>query len=138
MIPCVIRPVMVAAAVIRSNDKILISSRPEGKEHHGFWELPGGKINSNETPQACVVRELKEELNADVIPLDVILQNDVFCEKPIRIFFLRTILKNERNLHCREGQNFHWLKLSEINKYRILPPDIALISFLSISQKNNN
>ena len=122
---------LVVAAVIRKNDKILLSSRPQGRKYHGFWEFPGGKIApEDETPQSALKRELKEELNADALPLDIIFQNDFFDKSPIKIFFIRTFLKNTDDLHCKEGQEFRWLSLNQLTHYRILPADIALIKFL--------
>ena len=136
MIATATEPIIVAAAVIRNENKILISSRPIGKQHHGFWEFPGGKIDPNETPQSCLIRELREELNADVIPLDVIFQSEIAYKSRVRIFFLRTILRNTEELCCREGQEFRWLKLHELSDYKMLPADTALVDFLIISEKN--
>ena len=48
----------VAAAIIEQGDKILIAKRAPGKHLAGYWEFPGGKIESNETPQDCLAREL--------------------------------------------------------------------------------
>lgn len=52
----------VAAGIIRRGDRILICQRPEGKSLAGKWEFPGGKLEAGETPEECLVRELREEL----------------------------------------------------------------------------
>ena len=52
----------VAAAVVYLNDKILITRRVPGEKLAGMWEFPGGKLEADETPQTCIVRELREEL----------------------------------------------------------------------------
>lgn len=130
MIPHISQILLVSAAVIRKDHKLLLCSRPQYSKHYGFWEFPGGKINPDENPQSALNRELKEELNADAIPLDIIFQKDSFDKKIIRIFFLRTFLKNSENLHGREGQEFRWLTINELSDYKILSPDLACIKFI--------
>jgi 8-oxo-dGTP diphosphatase len=57
------QPLIVTAAIIRKEGKILITQRPPGRRDAGKWEFPGGKLNDNETPEECLRRELREELN---------------------------------------------------------------------------
>ena len=52
----------VAAAVILDNDKIFAARRKPGTHLEGYWEFPGGKVKTNETPEQCLFRELQEEL----------------------------------------------------------------------------
>ncbi|MCK9293755.1 MAG: NUDIX domain-containing protein [Desulfobulbaceae bacterium] len=56
----------VAAAIIRRGDKILVVRRAVGQHLAGFWEFPGGKIEQGESPEVCLVRELREELSIEV------------------------------------------------------------------------
>jgi len=53
---------VVAAALIDKEGRVLITQRPEGKAMAGLWEFPGGKIQEGETPEFALVRELHEEL----------------------------------------------------------------------------
>lgn len=62
---------VVAGALIDADGRVLMCSRPEGKEFAGFWEFPGGKIETGETPQAALCRELKEELGIGVFESDL-------------------------------------------------------------------
>ncbi len=55
-----------AVAMIDVDSRILISNRKNRKQLSNYWEFPGGKIENNETPDACLIRELKEEINVDV------------------------------------------------------------------------
>ena len=55
--------VLVAAAALIRDGRVLLARRPEGKPLAGFWEFPGGKLEPNEIPEACLVRELEEELS---------------------------------------------------------------------------
>ena len=54
-----------AVALIDSDGRVLLAERPEGKIFAGYWEFPGGKIETGETPEAALVRELDEELGVD-------------------------------------------------------------------------
>ncbi|MEM1397847.1 MAG: (deoxy)nucleoside triphosphate pyrophosphohydrolase [Pseudomonadota bacterium] len=55
-----------ACAMIDGDGRVLIAQRPEGKEHSGLWEFPGGKVEDGETPEDALIRELKEELGVNV------------------------------------------------------------------------
>ena len=55
-----------AVALIDADGRVLVAQRPEGKALAGLWEFPGGKIEPGETPEAALIRELKEELSIDV------------------------------------------------------------------------
>ena len=57
-----------AAALIDLGGRVLIARRPEGKSMAGLWEFPGGKIEANETPEFCLMRELREEHGIETRP----------------------------------------------------------------------
>ena len=57
---------VVAAALVDADGRVLIAQRPEGKSMAGLWEFPGGKIEANESPEQALIRELGEELGIAV------------------------------------------------------------------------
>src|SRR6201989_2823239 len=57
---------VVACALVDVDGRVLLARRPEGKKMAGLWEFPGGKLNQGDTPEAALIRELKEELGIDV------------------------------------------------------------------------
>jgi 8-oxo-dGTP diphosphatase len=57
---------VVAAALVDPDGRVLIAQRPEGKSMAGLWEFPGGKVETGETPEAALIRELQEELGITV------------------------------------------------------------------------
>lgn len=57
---------VVAAALVDPDGRVLIAQRPEGKSMAGLWEFPGGKIERGETPETALIRELREELDITV------------------------------------------------------------------------
>ena len=54
-----------AVALIDVDGRVLLAQRPPGKSLAGLWEFPGGKVEPGETPEAALIRELKEELDID-------------------------------------------------------------------------
>jgi 8-oxo-dGTP diphosphatase len=66
--------IVVAAAMIDGLGRVLLQRRPEGKQHGGLWEFPGGKVEAGEGPVQALIREIDEELGvalsaADITPL---------------------------------------------------------------------
>jgi 8-oxo-dGTP diphosphatase len=61
--PCIL---VAAAALIDPDGRVLIAQRPPGKDMAGLWEFPGGKVETGETPEMALVRELSEELGIAV------------------------------------------------------------------------
>ncbi len=55
----------VSCAIIINKNKILVTQHGEKSEHPFLWEFPGGKINTGETPEECIKREIKEELSVE-------------------------------------------------------------------------
>ena len=56
---------VVACALVDPDNRILIAQRPEGKSLAGLWEFPGGKVDAGESPEAALIRELREELGVE-------------------------------------------------------------------------
>ena len=59
---------VVAAALIDMDNRVLLAQRPKGKQLEGLWEFPGGKLDAGEGPEEALIRELREELGVTVKP----------------------------------------------------------------------
>lgn len=125
--------VLVSAAALIDNDgRVLLAQRPEGKPMAGLWEFPGGKVDSGETPEVALVRELQEELG---------INTKASCLAPVAF-----ASHSYENFHLlmplfacrvwegipspREGQNLKWIKSVDFKKISMPPADIPLISML--------
>ncbi|NHO31242.1 8-oxo-dGTP diphosphatase MutT [Acetobacter fallax] len=123
---------VVAAALIDSDGRVLLARRPEGKSLAGLWEFPGGKIDAGETPETALIRELNEELGIDVTR--ACLAPFTFVSHAYEKFDLLMPLWLCRRWHGtpqgREGQALAWVRADDLEKYPMPPADLPLIPFL--------
>ena len=127
------RVVLVAAvALVDPDGRVLIAQRPAGKPMAGLWEFPGGKLHDGETPEAALVRELKEELDIDVT--ESCLGPFVFASHGYPDFHLLMPLYLCRKWNGiptpREGQTLKWVMPDKLRDYPMPPADEPLIPML--------
>ena len=125
--------VLVAAvALVDSDGRVLLAQRPEGKTMAGLWEFPGGKVAEGETPEAALIRELKEELGIDVT--ESCLAPFTFASHRYADFHLLMPL-----YVCRvwdgivaplEGQALKWLRPLDMAALPMPPADEPLVAML--------
>ena len=123
---------VVAVALIDADGRVLLAQRPPGKSLAGLWEFPGGKVEAGETPEAALIRELREELAIDtwascLAPL-------TFASHSYPDFHLLMPL-----FACRrwqgiaqpcEGQALAWVRPNALRDYPMPPADLPLIPIL--------
>ena len=121
---------VVAAALIDTDGRVLIAQRPSNKSMAGLWEFPGGKINEGEKPENALVRELNEELGINtwrscLAPLSFAsyTYNDFHLLMPL--FVCR---KWEGTPIPMEGQVLKWVDKNNLKNHSMPPADIPLIS----------
>lgn len=123
----------VAVAVLQREDgRVLLAQRPAGKPWQGYWEFPGGKIESGEAADHALARELHEELGVDpdrVYPW--VTQEYAYPEKQVRLHFYR-VLAWHGQLHGREGQDMSWENPAAINIGPLLPANDKVLHALSL------
>lgn len=125
--------VLVAAcALIDTDGRILLAQRPEGKNLAGLWEFPGGKVESGETPEDALIRELQEELG--IITKHACLAPLTFASYSYDKFHLLMPLyicrRYEGIVRSMEGQALKWVKPKDLRSYPMPPADEPLIPFL--------
>jgi 8-oxo-dGTP diphosphatase len=124
---------LVAACVlIDAAGRVLISRRPEGRAMAGLWEFPGGKLETGESPEAALARELQEELGIDVSR--ACLAPFVFASHSYEKFHLLMPLFLCRRWQGiptpKEGQVIRWVTPAELDAYQMLPADKPLLPML--------
>ena len=128
------KPLMLVAAcaLIDADGRVLLARRPEGKKLAGLWEFPGGKLHSGETPEQCLIRELKEELGIDVT--SACLAPFAFASHSYERFHILMPLYVCRRWkgvpQSREGQTLTWVRPHKLTEYQMPPADKPLIPLL--------
>ena len=121
-----------AAALIDVDGRVLICQRPEGKQLAGLWEFPGGKVDPGETPEACLIRELDEELGVRVSK--ACLAPFVFASHEYETFHLLMPLYLVRRWEgqpmAKEHQALKWVKPGKLDDYPMPPADAPLVAWL--------
>jgi len=123
---------VVAVALVDADGRVLLAERPAGKSMAGLWEFPGGKVHGGETPEAALIRELKEELDIDVTAS--CLAPFTFASHSYADFHLLMPLYVCRRwqgmVTPREGQRLAWVRPPRLEEYPMPPADKPLVAML--------
>ena len=121
--------IVVTAAVIRRGDAFLVTRRQQGVHLEGYWEFPGGKCDDGESLEACLQREIREELGVDVrTGREVLATEHAYSERVVELHFLECeLLGNPRPLL---GQEMRWVQRTELRTLTFPPADDELIDLL--------
>lgn len=124
--------IVVAAALVDDDRRILIAKRPSGKPMAGLWEFPGGKVDPGETPEQALIRELFEELHVDVCP--TCMSPLTFVSHSYPDFHLLMPLyicaRWDGVVTPREGQEVKWVRAVRLADYPMPEADRPLLPFL--------
>lgn len=121
------KTVNVVAAIIINNNKVFATQRGYGEFKDG-WEFPGGKIESGETPQEALVREIKEELDTEIEIKDFLKTVEYDYPKfhlSMDCFYCRI---KSGELVLKEHEAAKWLTVETLDSVEWLPADEGLIS----------
>ena len=123
------KTVKVVAAIIRDGNKVFATQRGYGDYKDG-WEFPGGKIDSGETPQQALIREIKEELDNDIAVGDYL--TTIEYDYPafhlsMQCFWCRIV---DGTLVLKEHEAARWLDVDHIDSVDWLPADLTIIDLI--------
>jgi 8-oxo-dGTP diphosphatase len=120
--------IVVAAAVVRRDGRILLTRRAKGTHLEGYWEFPGGKVEDGEDPEVTVVRECREECAIDVEVGDVL---DVtfhrYPGKDVLLLFYDCRLASAREVQHLGVADHAWVLPGELRSHPLPPPDERLV-----------
>jgi len=123
---------VVAAALVDDEGRVLLAQRPDGKQLAGMWEFPGGKVEDGETPENALIRELQEELGITV--RHACLAPFVFASHTYETFHLLMplflIRRWEGEIESREHKALKWVRPRDMRDYAMPPADLPLIAWL--------
>jgi 8-oxo-dGTP diphosphatase len=123
---------VVAAALIDDQGRVLIAKRPMGKSLGGLWEFPGGKVEAGETPEVALIRELKEEVAIEVSC--ACLAPFVFASHTYEEFHLLMPLYLIRRwsgeMEAKAHTALKWVRPKDMRDYAMPPADAPLVAWL--------
>jgi len=118
---------VVAVALLRGDGRILMQRRPEGKQHGGLWEFPGGKIDPGEGAADAARREMEEELGV-ALDADALMPVS-FAEHADgrRVLLMLYAAREWRGAPAAlEGQHFEWIAPDALMDLAMPPLDVPL------------
>ncbi len=117
---------LVTAAIIINDGKILIAQRADNQNLDGKWEFPGGKVEPNETPEECLIREIREELG-------IRIEVECFFAESIYRYDTGTIRLLAYKARWIDGEykltahsQIKWVRPCELENYDFAPADIPI------------
>lgn len=123
-------PIVVLAAVIERDGHFLMTRRLEGTHLAGRWEFPGGKCDPGESHDACLARELAEELDVRCeIGEEIITVEHAYPERTVRLHFHRASLLGEPS--PQQGQEMRWVAREDLRSLEMPDADQGLVDLLS-------
>jgi len=126
------QPLLVTAALLKHDNKILIAQRSDSGRFANKWEFPGGKIDPAETPEECLHRELQEELCIDstigTLFSDTFYQHEM---GQIRQFtYWAELCSTLTDIRLLEHQAIAWVTPAELSRYEFAGADLAVVEKL--------
>ena len=130
------KTVKVVAAIITKEDKIFATQRGYGDFKDG-WEFPGGKVEQGESPEEAIIREIKEELGAEIRVtgfLTTVEHDYPTFHLSMDCFWAE--LKEGSSVELLEHEAAKWLSLDTLDEVDWLPADIKVVEAIKDSLKN--
>jgi mutator protein MutT len=122
--------VVVVAAVIEREGRLLVSRRLKGTHLAGLWEFPGGKCEPGEPHDICLARELAEELGVQsTIGLELLVTEHAYPERTVRLHFRHATIDGEPQPLL--GQELMWVARRDLGQLEFPTADRDLIALLA-------
>ncbi len=125
---------VIACALIDGANRVLLAQRPPNKAMAGLWEFPGGKCEAGETPEACLIRELHEELDIEVAamnlaPLTFVSHSYGPQDGDFHLLMPLYVCREWHGVcHAAEAQNLAWVRPAQLRDYPMPAADLPLIA----------
>ena len=123
---------VVAAIIFNSDKRLHITQRMPDSHFAGFWEFPGGRVEADESEQMALIREIKEELHADITINNLFWRSRFDYEiKTVEIsFYLCSFADENQRIEKIEIADYRWIQKEELTQFTFPPADTVVISQL--------
>ena len=124
--------IVVLAAIIERDARFLLTRRLRGTHLEGLWEFPGGKCEPGETHEACLARELREELGVSAaIGAELLVTEHAYAERTVRLHFRHCRIDGEPQALI--GQQMQWVTRESLGAIEFPEADQELVEMLKKS-----
>lgn len=121
-------PVIVVAAVIIENGRVLLTRRTDAQHLAGMWEFPGGKLEDGESPEEALARECREECGIEVDVGEVLdVTHHRYPEKDVLLLFYRCALQSGEVRDLQVAAHA-WVAPSNLGRYDLPPADRRVVA----------
>jgi mutator protein MutT len=128
---------IVTAAILERDGRMLVTKRPKGTHLEGIWEFPGGKCDPGETLAECLAREILEELGIIVVVgREVFTTSHAYDDRIVELHFMACT--SDANPQPQMGQAMRWVTRAELAKLEFPPADAELIQWLIAASPNGS
>ena len=121
-----------AGVLVDVDNKILVATRNHKSDFKTYWEFPGGKLKTNETPESCLIREIKEEINIDISQECIApIGFSSFSYTNFHVVLMLYISRKWRgDVFPREGNKLKWIRKNELKNLKMPKANKSLIPFI--------
>ena len=128
-------PVIVAAAVIIRDGRVLLTRRGEGQHLAGMWEFPGVKLEAGESPEEALLRECQEECGIEVEVAEILeVTHHRYPEKEVLLLFYRCELRAGEVRHLQVADHA-WVAPRDLDDYPLPPADERVVARIRALQR---
>ncbi|MEX0986912.1 MAG: (deoxy)nucleoside triphosphate pyrophosphohydrolase [Bacteroidales bacterium] len=121
----------VTCAIIIKDEKVLVTQRSERMTHPLQWEFPGGKLKPGESPERCIIREIREELHAR-ISVEQVLPSVVhdYGSFTVKLIPFICVMDSDEIILQQHGA-YKWIQKNELAGFRLLEADRKLVKSIN-------
>lgn len=128
------KEIRVVGAIIWNKDRFLICQRPEGKKRALLWEFPGGKVEPGETDKEALVREIREELGADIEVFAQVAETEyTYPDVFVRLYIYNAGLHGPHPRRL-EHADMQWVTADQLGKFSFCPADREVLDKLAAGE----
>ncbi|MDE0546860.1 (deoxy)nucleoside triphosphate pyrophosphohydrolase [Microbacterium sp. C7(2022)] len=125
------QPLIVVAAVVTDNARVLACRRAPGRTSAGLWEFPGGKVEDGEAEADALIREIREELGVEIhVGAHLTTDDTRLGSRTIRLVCFRATLKGALPVSSTDHDAMRWLRRDELREVRWAAPDLPAVLLL--------
>ena len=127
--------IRVAVGIVKRGEALLVAERPLDKPYSGYWEFPGGKIETNESGRDALTRELQEELGINVLSANLLFEHTHTYPDKTVLLEIWLIDQFEGDPYGKENQQLKWATLAEMPNLRLLEGNWFILEKLKNRQE---